>query len=51
MGDARLGLGVADRLWKVRVSCAGRAEVARRAPAEVPERVERYLAQFWPAAA
>ncbi|MFF2540845.1 hypothetical protein [Streptomyces cyaneofuscatus] len=50
-GDARLDLGVADRLWNVRVSCAGRAEVARRAPVEVPEGVERYLAQFWPAAA
>ncbi|MEW5539322.1 hypothetical protein AB1339_16905 [Streptomyces cyaneofuscatus] len=50
-GDARLDLGAADQLWKVRVSCAGRAEVARRAPVEVPEGVERYLAQFWPAAA
>lgn len=50
-GDARLDLGVADRRWKVWVSCAGRADVARRAPVEVPEGVERYLAQFWPAAA
>ncbi|MFF0202717.1 hypothetical protein [Streptomyces sp. NPDC005017] len=49
VGGGRLELGAAKATWKVRAYCSGRAEVARRAPVEVPEGVERYLVQCWPA--
>ena len=42
-------LGRAETSWRVRVDCAGREEVARLSVSEVPEGVEQYLAQFWPA--
>ncbi|GAB2606504.1 hypothetical protein GCM10027168_44210 [Streptomyces capparidis] len=42
-------LGEKNMLWGVRVYCCGREEVARLASVEVPEGVERYLVQFWPA--
>ncbi|MFI8942737.1 hypothetical protein [Streptomyces syringium] len=47
--DEYLELGTPGALWKLRVYCAGREEVARLAQQGVPEGVERYLAQFWPA--
>ncbi|MFJ7416935.1 hypothetical protein ACIQWZ_40035 [Streptomyces sp. NPDC098077] len=49
VGEGRVELGRPDTLWKVRVSCSGRAEVARLAVVDVPVGVERYLVQFWPA--
>ncbi|RPK32072.1 hypothetical protein EES39_39515 [Streptomyces sp. ADI92-24] len=49
VGEGRVELGRTDMLWKVRVSCSGRAEVARLAAVDVPVGVERYLVQFWPA--
>ncbi|MBP2401302.1 hypothetical protein [Streptomyces syringium] len=42
-------LGSPNRLWRVRLFCAGREEVADLAQHGVPNGVERYLAQFWPA--
>ncbi|MEU5160917.1 hypothetical protein AB0G74_15100 [Streptomyces sp. NPDC020875] len=41
-------LGREGVYWRVRVRCAGRAEVARLAALGVPEGVERWLVQFWP---
>ncbi|MFJ9119270.1 hypothetical protein ACIRJO_27455 [Streptomyces sp. NPDC102394] len=35
--------------WRVRVYCEGRAEVRRSAQQGVPEGIEHYLVQFWPA--
>ncbi|MGW0886191.1 hypothetical protein [Streptomyces sp. NPDC002671] len=49
VGDDRVELGRPDTLWKVRAYCSGRTEVARLAAVDVPEGVERYLVQFWPA--
>ncbi|WP_432068659.1 hypothetical protein [Streptomyces sp. C10-9-1] len=49
VGEGRVELGRPNALWKVRAYCAGRAEVARLAAVDVPEGVERYLVQFWPA--
>ncbi|MFF0203352.1 hypothetical protein [Streptomyces sp. NPDC005017] len=48
-GGGRVELGVADSSWSVRAYRWGRAEVARRAPVEVPEGVEHYLVRLWPA--
>lgn len=44
-----LELGAPGRLWKLRMYCTGREEVARQAQPGVPHGVERYVAQFWPA--
>ncbi|MFF3689738.1 hypothetical protein [Streptomyces sp. NPDC002187] len=49
VGEGRVELGRPDTLWKVRAYSSGRAEVARLAAVDVPEGVERYLVQFWPA--
>ncbi|MGW1769635.1 hypothetical protein ACWCQL_37025 [Streptomyces sp. NPDC002073] len=49
VGEGRVKLGRPDTLWKVRAYCSGRAEVARLAAVGVPEGVEQYLVQFWPA--
>ncbi|BCM71201.1 hypothetical protein EASAB2608_06535 [Streptomyces sp. EAS-AB2608] len=38
------------RTWAVRALCTGRREVAELAQTGVPEGVERYTVQFWPAA-
>ncbi|MGW0885755.1 hypothetical protein [Streptomyces sp. NPDC002671] len=46
-----LELGSPGTLWKIRVYCTGRAEVARLAHLEVPRGIERYVVQFWPASA
>ncbi|MGR8007636.1 hypothetical protein [Streptomyces hypolithicus] len=35
--------------WRVRAHCRGREEVRRLAREGVPEGLERYLVQFWPA--
>jgi hypothetical protein len=35
--------------WRVRICCTGRDEVRRLAQEMVPQGIERYLAQFWPA--
>lgn len=43
---ARIDLGRAA-LWRLRLYCTGREEVARLASLDVPEGAERYLAQFW----
>ncbi|MFF3663688.1 hypothetical protein [Streptomyces olivochromogenes] len=49
--DTYIHLSDTDAMWQVRVYCDGRSEVARLAREAVPEGVERYLVQFWPAAA
>lgn len=49
--DTHVHLSDTDGMWQVRVYCEGRREVARLAQEDVPEGVERYLVQFWPAAA
>lgn len=50
MLDSSIDLGTPRVRWRVRVYSAGREEVAWLATQCVPEGVERYLAQFWPAA-
>lgn len=35
--------------WQVRLRCTGRASVAEQSQRGVPEGVEQYFAQFWPA--
>ncbi|MET8012856.1 hypothetical protein ABZU86_13580 [Streptomyces sp. NPDC005271] len=42
-----LDLGRPGVLWKLRLYCAGREEVARLAELGVPHGVERYVAKFW----
>ncbi|WP_445521364.1 hypothetical protein [Streptomyces sp. NEAU-174] len=44
-----LELGSPGTLWKLRLYCTGRKEVARLSQEGVPHGVERYVAQFWPA--
>ncbi|GAA2644174.1 hypothetical protein GCM10010307_48290 [Streptomyces vastus] len=48
--DASVHLSDTDGMWQVRVYCEGRREVQRLAQEGVPEGIERYLVQFWPAA-
>ena len=47
--DTCLKLADSGGGWRVRVYCEGRAEVRRSARQGVPEGIERYLVQFWPA--
>ncbi|MFJ9721645.1 hypothetical protein ACIRP3_02755 [Streptomyces sp. NPDC101209] len=47
--DTCLKLADGGGSWLVRVYCEGRAEVRRLAQQGVPEGVEHYLVQFWPA--
>jgi hypothetical protein len=48
--DDVIVLGDSGGSWRVRVSCAGRAEAAALSEGEGTGRgVERYLIQFWPA--
>jgi hypothetical protein len=49
--DTSVHLSDTDGMWQVRVYCEGRREVQRLAQEGVPEGVERYLVQFWPATA
>ncbi|TQJ92493.1 hypothetical protein [Streptomyces sp. SLBN-31] len=49
--DTCLRLSDTGGSWWVRVYCEGRAEVRRAAEAGVPEGIEHYLVQFWPATA
>ncbi|MGI5479457.1 hypothetical protein [Streptomyces lavendofoliae] len=49
-GTTYVDLLASGRTWNVRAYCAGREEVRRLAQEGVPEGVERYLVQFWPAA-
>ncbi len=45
----RITLGRPETTWHARVYCTGRDEVFRLAQLDVPEGIERYLVQFWPA--
>ncbi|MFI9152620.1 hypothetical protein [Streptomyces sp. NPDC053367] len=47
--DTYLHLSDGEGMWRVRVYCEGRAEVRRLATEGVPEGIEHYLVQFWPA--
>jgi hypothetical protein len=47
--DTYLNLSNAGGSWRVRVYCEGRAKVRRLAAEGVPEGIEHYLVQFWPA--
>jgi hypothetical protein len=49
--DTYLHLSDAGGSWRVRVYCEGRTEVRRLAREGVPEGIEHYLVQFWPAGA
>ncbi|MGW2233371.1 hypothetical protein [Streptomyces sp. NPDC001759] len=49
--DTYLSLSETGGSWRVRVYCEGRAEVRRLAWEGVPEGIEHYLVQFWPAPA
>lgn len=49
--DTYLRLSGVGGTWKARVYCAGREEVRRLAQEGVPEGIEEYLVQFWPAEA
>jgi hypothetical protein len=49
--DTYLHLSDSGGVWRVRVYCEGRSEVRRLAQEGVPEGVEYYLVQFWPATA
>ncbi|PJN06105.1 hypothetical protein CG723_40880 [Streptomyces sp. CB01635] len=42
-------LGQPGRTWRVRVHVRGREEVHKLAQLDVPEGIEHYLVQFWPA--
>ncbi|GAX57857.1 hypothetical protein SO3561_09427 [Streptomyces olivochromogenes] len=48
--DAHVHLSDTDDMWQALVYCEGRREVARLTWEAVPEGVERYLVQIWPAA-
>ncbi|MFF4041153.1 hypothetical protein [Streptomyces sp. NPDC001816] len=47
--ETYLQLPEKDVTWRVRVYCEGRQEVRRLAQEGVPEGIEHYLVQFWPA--
>lgn len=44
-----IDLGVTGRTWHVRVYAKGRGQVRELAQHGVPEGVEQYVVQFWPA--
>ncbi|MFJ8602293.1 hypothetical protein ACWEQC_21505 [Streptomyces shenzhenensis] len=39
----------ASTMWSVRIYCTGREDAARAGRDGVPDGIERYVAQFWPA--
>lgn len=49
MTQPDISLGRSGLMWNVRVHVRGREEVRRLAELDVPEGVEQYLVQFWPA--
>lgn len=51
MEDEYVELGASGAQWKLRLYSAGRSEAAYLTTQGVPNGVEHYLAQFWPAAA
>ncbi|MFB6756316.1 hypothetical protein ACFCX6_35965 [Streptomyces sp. NPDC056353] len=44
-----IALGMTGRTWHVRVYAKGRDQVRELAQHDVPEGVEQYVVQFWPA--
>ncbi|GAA2340255.1 hypothetical protein OKJ48_20525 [Streptomyces kunmingensis] len=44
-----IALGKGGRTWNVRIQVSDREEVEKLAELDVPEGVEQYLVQFWPA--